>query len=295
MTRDVDLFATPTSWPERRGALARAIAFLAIAAAMIAALLFGLKHAFGVAADFDHPTLAMILGVEAALALLTVGLPAVVLRLVTKDPSALFGLGQPLRLRPFSVGLIGGVAAMTLVLAAIAMLGGLRFGAPVLPPLALLGYGAAYAVVFILVGISEEGLLRGYALIQLSRAIGFWPAAILTSLVFVALHLGHSNETAIGLAQVGVFGLLMAISVWRTGGIWFALGFHAAWDFTETFLFGVPDSGAESVASLITSTSSGPAWLTGGNAGPEGSLIVFLPLGLLALWLWSGRGLGIRA
>ena len=295
MIRAASLFAPASSWPERRSALVRAIAFLAIAAAMIAVLLFALKHILGSSADFDHPTLGLILWVEAALALLTVGLPASVLRLVTKDPPVLFGLGQPPRLRQLSMGMIGGVAAMSLALAAIAIMGGLRFGTPILPPLSLLGYGAGYAVVFALVGISEEGLLRAYALIQLSRAITFWPTAILTSLIFVALHLGHANETAVGLMQVGVFGLLMAVSVRRTGGIWFALGFHAAWDFTQTFLFGVPDSGAASVGSLITSTFSGPVWLTGGTAGPEGSLLVFLPLGLLALWLAWGRGLGNRA
>jgi hypothetical protein len=80
----------------------------------------------------------------------------------------------------------------------------------------------------------------------------------------------------------------MAVSVRKSGGIWFAIGFHAAWDFAETFLFGVPDSGAASAGSLVVSTFSGPAWLTGGTAGPEGSLVVFLPLALLGLWLRLG-------
>lgn len=283
-----DPFAPAVTWADRRRALLRCLAFLALAAMMMVACLFALTHMLGGAADFDHPSLTLIFAVEAALALLTVGLPAALVRLVTHEPAVLFGWGRPPHLRQLVAGLIGGVGAMTLALGAIALLGGLRFGAPVLPPPSLIGYGAVYAATFILVGISEEGLLRGYALIQLSRAIGFWPAAILTSLIFVALHLGHSNETAIGLAQVGVFGLLMAASVRKTSGIWFALGFHAAWDFTETFLFGVPDSGAASAGSLIMSTFSGPAWLTGGTAGPEGSLLVFLPLALLGLWLRLG-------
>lgn len=280
---------------DRRRAFVRAVAFLAIAGVMIAACLFALTRVLGAHADFDHPTLGLIFVVEAALALLTALLPAALLRLATREPLVLFGWGRPSWPRQLLTGMAGGLVAMALCLAAIAALGGLRFAAPTLPPLALLGYGAAYAATFLLVGIAEEGMLRGYALIQLARAIGFWPAAILTSLIFLALHLGHSNETAIGLAQVGLFGLLMAVSVRRTGGIWFALGFHAAWDFTETFLFGVPDSGAASAGSLIVSTFSGPAWLTGGSAGPEGSLLVFVPLGLLALWLGSGRWLGTRA
>lgn len=295
MMTDGEIFAPAPSWPARRRALVRTAAFLAIAGIMIVLCLFALTRILGDHADFDHPTLGLIFAVEAALALLTALLPAALLRLLTHEPLALFGWGQAPRPRQVLIGAVGGVAMMALCLGMIAMLDGLRFAAPTLPALSLLGYGAAYVTIFILVGIAEEGMLRGYALIQLARAIGFWPAAILTSLIFVALHLGHSNETAIGLAQVGAFGLLMALSVRKTGRIWFALGFHAAWDFAETFLFGVPDSGAASVGSLITSTFSGPAWLTGGTAGPEGSLLVFLPLGLLALWLWSGRSLGNRA
>lgn len=294
MTEATGPFTTAPSRPERRRALVRAVTFVAIAGTMIAACLFALIHILGGHADFDHPTLKLILAVEAALALLTALLPAALLWLVTREPLALFGWGQPPRAKQLATGMVGGVAMMALCLGAIAALGGLHFAAPSLPPLALLGYGAAYIVIFILVGIAEEGMLRGYALIQIARAIGFWPAAILTSFIFVALHLGHSNETLIGLIQVGLFGILMAMSVRQTGGIWFAIGFHAAWDFTETYLFGVPDSGAVSAGSLIVSNFNGPAWLTGGAAGPEGSLLVLLPLFLLGLWIWSGRWLGNR-
>lgn len=282
------LLASAPGWAERRRALLRSVGFLAVALALIGALLFVLKRVLDGRTDFDHPSLKLLFAAELAVALFSVALPTGLLRLFTHEPLALFGWGSPRKLRLLLRGAAGGFCLMGLAMASIAAMGGVHFGGPSLPPLALLGYGFCYVVIFILVAISEEGLLRGYPLIQLSRAVSFWPAAILTSLLFTALHLGHDNETALGLTQVCAFGLLMAVSVRKTGGIWFALGFHAAWDFTETFVFGVPDSGTASAASLIVSQFSGAAWLTGGSAGPEGSLLIFPVLALLAVWLRFG-------
>ncbi len=129
-----------------------------------------------------------------------------------------------------------------------------------------------------LTAIAEEGFLRGYGLVQLSRAISFWPAAIISSLMFACLHLIHATETPTALAQAGCVGLMLSYSFLRSGGLWFACGFHAAWDFAQTFLFGVADSGMQAGSDVLMHSSlHGPAWLTGGSAGPEGSLLA-LPI-----------------
>jgi membrane protease YdiL (CAAX protease family) len=274
--------------PARLQAFLRFIAFLALAAGLTGGGLFAISKTFRLQVDLDHPSLGIALAGQVALVLLSAVFPALLVRLATREGVASFGWGRPPRRRQLLMGAAGGFVLMTLLIAAIAAFGGLRFDAPALPPLAIVGYGLGYAALFSLVAISEEGLLRAYALIQLSRAISFWPAALVTSLLFVAMHLGHRNETAMGLAQVGLFGLLMALSVRQTGGLWFALGFHAAWDFTETFVYGVPDSGMASAGSLIVSRFVGAGWLTGGSAGPEGSALVFAVLALLAGWIWFG-------
>jgi len=69
----------------------------------------------------------------------------------------------------------------------------------------------------------------------------------------------------------------------RTGDLWFAIGNHFAWDYGESFLFGVSNSGNESTGHLLTAHAHGSRWLTGGSVGPEGSLLVFVGLGLMAL------------
>jgi hypothetical protein len=67
------------------------------------------------------------------------------------------------------------------------------------------------------------------------------------------------------------------------------IGFHAAWNWGQTYFYGVPDSGLAAKGHLFNPTFSGPAWLTGGSVGPEGSLLSIAVLVVLwsifALWL----------
>ena len=64
--------------------------------------------------------------------------------------------------------------------------------------------------------------------------------------------------------------------------LWFAVGLHAAFDWGETFLFSVPDSGIVAPGHLLNSSFHGPAWLTGGTVGPEGRVMAFVVVGLAA-------------
>jgi membrane protease YdiL (CAAX protease family) len=133
------------------------------------------------------------------------------------------------------------------------------------------------------VSISEELAFRGYWLFTFARRLRFWPAALFTSAIFGVAHLGNPGENFLGILQVVVTGLLFCLMIRRTGTLWFALGFHAAWDWAETFFYGTPDSGLIGVGHYLNTSSHGPNWLTGGSAGPEGSIFAFLVLFLCAL------------
>jgi hypothetical protein len=138
-------------------------------------------------------------------------------------------------------------------------------------------------VTFVAVGLSEEYLFRGYAQYTLARGIGFWPAAVFLSVLFGAVHLWNPGENYAGAAGVVATGLLFAFTLRRTGNLWLAVGWHASFDFGETFLYSVPDSGTLFEHHLSSATLHGPAWLTGGTVGPEASLFSFLMMGLLAI------------
>jgi len=112
--------------------------------------------------------------------------------------------------------------------------------------------------------------------------MGFWPAAAVLAICFGAIHLQNQGEAIYGGLMAGTFGLVAAFSLRRTGNIWLAIGMHASWDWGETYLYSVPDSGMVAQGHLLNTSFHGPTWLTGGTVGPEGSIFAFL---VLLLWV----------
>lgn len=100
----------------------------------------------------------------------------------------------------------------------------------------------AWGIAFVLVGLFEEFLCRVYVQYTLASGIGFWPAAFVMSGLFGLGHAFNSGETVVGAVAAGMFGLLFCLFLRRTGNLWCAVGFHAAWNWGQTF-YGVPDSG----------------------------------------------------
>jgi hypothetical protein len=81
-----------------------------------------------------------------------------------------------------------------------------------------------------------------------------------------------------GALEVFLFAIFACLTLRRTGALWFAIGFHAAGDYAETFLFSVRDSGYAASWTFLNSSFHGPGWLTGGKVGPEASVFSMLVL-----------------
>lgn len=185
--------------------------------------------------------------------------------------------------RRFWTGALWGWVALTVLLLALRADGNFFFGALTIHGATLAQAALSWAAVFLCVGFAEEFLFRGYPLTTLVGGMGFWPAAIFLSVVFGAGHLGNTGEDWIGALSAGLIGLFLCFTVRRTGHLWFAVGFHFFWDYAETFLYSVPNSGLLPRQHLLSSSFHGSHWLTGGSVGPEGSLLVFPLIGLLFL------------
>ena len=183
----------------------------------------------------------------------------------------------------FWVGSVLGFVSLTALLLAIRRFHGFYFGSIALSRRTLLHYAMLWAIAFLMVALWEEYVFRGYSQFVLARGMRFWWAAIVTSLLFGLVHATNRGESPVGLASVVAVGLFFCLTLRRTGNLWLAVGFHAAWDYAQTFVYGVPDSGLPAVGHLFNSHFQGPAWLTGGSVGPEASLLVFPVLGLAAL------------
>jgi uncharacterized protein len=189
--------------------------------------------------------------------------------------------------KQFWLGIIWGLAAITLLLLVMRGIGVFYFGGLALHGARVVKFAAFWGVLFLVVGLYEDFLFRGYSLVTLAQAIGFWPAAVLLSFAFGFIHLGNRGESWVGALGATFIGLFFCLTVRRTGALWFAVGMHAAWDWGESFLYSVPDSGTLAPGHLLRSSFHGPRWLTGGSVGPEASVLVFVLIA--AMWLVFDR------
>ena len=183
----------------------------------------------------------------------------------------------------FWQGALLGFASISCLLAVMRAVGVFSFGSIALHGSAVWKWAIIWGLVFVLVALREEFRARGYGLFTLSSMLGFWPAAIVSAAFFGYSHRGNSGEDWIGLFNAGAFGLLACFLLRRTGDLWMPIGFHMAFDWGETYFYGVPDSGQVTPGHLLNSNSSGLAWLSGGTVGPEGSVLCSLLI--LAVWL----------
>jgi membrane protease YdiL (CAAX protease family) len=180
----------------------------------------------------------------------------------------------------FWQGLVWGLGMVSATILLIWLLRGFSFGGLALHGSALWGYAVLWGLVFLVVGLFEEFLFRGYTQLTLASGIGFWPAATVISAVFGASHLRNTGEDIAGALSVFVIGMFFCLTLRRTGNLWFAVGLHASFDWGETFLFSVPNSGIVAPGHLLNSSFHGPVWLTGGTVGPEGSVMAFVVVAL---------------
>jgi membrane protease YdiL (CAAX protease family) len=211
--------------------------------------------------------------------------PALVLSRVERRQWGVYGL--PVRLafgKLFWMGAVWGFASITLLLGAMYGLHVFEVGHLAVHGSRIVKYGIFWAAMFLLVGFLEDFLFRGYSQFTLTRAIGFWPSAAVLSCTFGLIHLQNAGEEWAGLLAAAVIGFFFCFTLRRTGSLWFAVGFHAAWDWGETFFYSVPDSGTIFPGHLLASSLHGPTWLSGGRVGPEGSLLCFLVIGVV----WVG-------
>jgi len=183
----------------------------------------------------------------------------------------------------FRLGLLIGLVASSGTVLAIFALHGVRFTSAAIHGAAILTAAAAWGLAFLLSGLAEEFLFRGYAQFTLTTGMGFWASAFLLSGLFGLVHATNGGETIVGDLSVVSFGLLLCLFLRRTGNLWCAVGFHLGYDWGQTFLYGVPNSGLLPSQSLLNASLSGPRWLTGGAVGPEASIVCPIVLAIVAV------------
>jgi membrane protease YdiL (CAAX protease family) len=279
-----DLFRLAPTWKGRVGAFLRFLAFVALFFVFTVVLLLILGWLL--IPDWPHDPMAnlgRLLPLQVAAEVVgALGATALMARAGGRR-LADFGFNGRNRLRNFLIGVATGLGLLALLLLAM----GIGSATAIEPATGALSTAALDAVLYALmmlgIGYAEESFSRGYALVALSRSLSFWPAAIATGLVFGMMHAVNGGETPMGVASAALFGIVLAYSFRRTGSLWFAVGLHAGWDYAESFVFGVPNSGITLPGYLFQARFDGPAWLTGGSAGPEGSVLILVVFAVMVL------------
>ena len=189
--------------------------------------------------------------------------------------------------KQFWLGAVWGIASFSFLMLMLRGVGVFSFGHLALHGERALKFALFWAGYFLLVGFFEEFAVRGYLQFTLGNSIGFWPSALLLSLAFGAVHSFNPGEVWIGELGAMAIGLFFCLTLRRTGSLWFAVGMHTSWDWAESYLYSVPDSGGMTPGHLLHSSLHGSRWLTGGSVGPEGSVLLFILIALL--WVVFGR------
>jgi hypothetical protein len=107
------------------------------------------------------------------------------------------------------------------------------------------------------------------------------------------LHARNPSASALSIANTALAGVLLSLAYLRTRALWLPIGLHLSWNYAQAFLYGLPVSGLEFSAKLLSAQPGEVVWLSGGSYGPEGSVLAMAAATLASVWLGRTRYLGV--
>jgi membrane protease YdiL (CAAX protease family) len=186
------------------------------------------------------------------------------------------------------IGLVVGAAMLSAVVGVLAVTGLYEISGPrASSPWNMINVG-------IVSGFFEELIFRAIVFRLLMRALGIWPALGLSAVLFGVLHLFNPNATPVAAIAIAIeAGLMLAAFYVLTGRLWVSIGVHAAWNFTQGWIWGARVSGipVEESYYLSAPKAGAPDWLSGGAFGPEASvpaMVIGTSVAIVVLyWAWK--------
>ncbi len=185
-----------------------------------------------------------------------------------------YGLGMLLGFVFFSVCVLLGV-----------LFGGLKIEG--ISPEFSIGIFVAYLLGYMVQGMTEEVLCRGYFLGSYARRYPVYAAVLANSLLFASLHLLNSGISVLAFINITLFGIFASIYFIRRGSIWGIGAFHSIWNLVQGNFYGIKVSGTPVGNTLFTTQAiAGKSLWNGGDFGMEGSLIctIVLTCGIIFLY-----------
>ena len=183
--------------------------------------------------------------------------------------------------KEYGIGVLAGFGMMTAVALVGMVTGSLSLQ---LNPDALTGAGIGMLVIlfagFMVQGMAEEVLCRGYFLVSLARKRGnVWMGIIVSALAFGALHLGNAGIAPLAFVNLILFGIFAGVYFVKRGNIWGIAAFHSVWNFAQGNVYGILVSGNDFGTTIFNSTINEDMTLINGGAfGLEGGILTTIGL-----------------
>ena len=191
--------------------------------------------------------------------------------------------------RDFGLGLILGAVSLGLPVGIMFVCGAVSFRTGTSEVTNLAPGFIALFIFFLLAAAFEELLVRGFAFQALAHNTGPVFAIAATSVAFGLLHLHNPSVTFFSTINTILAGVWLGTAYWITRSLWLVTALHLSWNFTMSFIFGLPVSGISDFVPLawLVGQPDTPTWLSGGNYGPEGGAAATIGILLSTAVIWK--------
>lgn len=195
-----------------------------------------------------------------------------------RRPQGSFPVRDQHGLRKLMGGLLVGIVVMAACILAILAMGDATVTVHPQPLASALVYSTGWLVFGMLGAAGEELYGRGAVLLVAERFVGWRGAVLVSGILFFIFHLDNPGVSPFWLLRLCLQGMLLAYSVYRTQSLWWAIGYHAGWNWIGAPVFGSAGSGYLNQGHLFDFVPHGPDLVTGGAVGPEGSVFAYLAM-----------------
>lgn len=187
-------------------------------------------------------------------------------------------------LKEYGMGLAIGFAMFSVAVLICMVTGAIHFEG--FSPTYTVGTFVLFGLGYMIQGMAEEVLCRGYLMVSIGRRYPMWAAVLLNSLFFAALHLGNSGISVLAFVNLTLFGVFASVYFIKRGNIWGIGAFHSIWNFVQGNFYGIKVSGMSTSCTVFESVAvEGREWMNGGAFGLEGGLAVTIVLVAATLFM----------
>jgi hypothetical protein len=194
-------------------------------------------------------------------------------------------------------GFISAIIMLSIVLLLMTIFGKVGFNENPKPlNLNLWGIFLLMLIGYVVQGAAEEILVRGWQFQVIGARYKPWLGLVISSVIFALLHGTNNGVSMLAIINLLLFAILLILFILYEKSIWAACGWHTAWNWSMENVFGLKVSGSEGLGSMLNLTAEGPNYITGGNFGPEGSILTSFVLfgGMIVLLFLNSKKLTLN-